>query len=107
MKSFVGTMNQAPPVYSALKHQGIPLYRLARKGEPFQKPARHIQIYRLDILEIALPLVRFEVNLQRRNLLSRTLCADIGNILGCGGHLKNLRRIASSGYAIGDCHYAF
>jgi len=101
MKSFVGTMNQAPPVYSALKHQGVPLYRLARKGEPFQKPARQIRIYRLDILEIALPLVRFEVCCSAGTYI-RTLCADIGNILGCGGHLKNLRRTASSGYAITD-----
>ena len=101
MKSFVGTMNQAPPVYSALKHQGVPLYRLARKGEPFQKPARQIQIYRLEILEIALPLVRFEVSCSAGTYV-RTLCADIGKILGCGGHLKNLRRTASSGYAITD-----
>jgi tRNA pseudouridine55 synthase len=101
MKSFVGTMHQAPPVYSALKHQGVPLYRLARKGEPFQKPARQIQIYRLEILEIALPLVRFEVICSAGTYV-RTLCADIGKILGCGGHLKNLRRTASSGYAITD-----
>ena len=101
MKSFVGTLDQAPPVYSALKHQGVPLYRLARKGEPFQKPARQIQIYRLDILEIALPLVRFEVSCSAGTYI-RTLCADIGKILGCGGHLKNLRRTASSGYAITD-----
>ena len=101
MKSFVGTMNQAPPVYSALKHQGVPLYKLARKGEPFQKPARQIQIYRLEILEIALPLVRFEVSCSAGTYV-RTLCADIGKILGCGGHLKNLRRTASSGYAITD-----
>jgi tRNA pseudouridine55 synthase len=101
MKSFVGTMNQAPPVYSALKHQGVPLYRLARKGEPFQKPARQIQIYRLEILEIALPWVRFEVICSAGTYV-RTLCADIGKILGCGGHLKNLRRTASSGYTITD-----
>ena len=99
MKSFVGTMNQAPPVYSALKHQGVPLYRLARKGEPFQKPARQIQIYRLEILDIALPMVRFEVSCSAGTYI-RTLCADIGKILGCGGHLKNLRRTASSGYSI-------
>ncbi len=101
MKSFVGTMNQAPSVYSALKHQGVPLYRLARKGQPFQKPARPIQIYRLEILEIALPRVVFEVSCSAGTYI-RTLCADIGNVLGCGGHLKNLRRTASSGYAIAD-----
>lgn len=101
MKSFVGTMNQVPPVYSALKHLGVPLYKLARKGEPFQKPDRQIQIYRLEIQEIALPLIRFEVSCSAGTYV-RTICADIGKILGCGGHLKNLRRTASSGYAIAD-----
>jgi len=101
MNSFVGTMNQSPPVYSALKHQGVPLYKLARKGSPFQKPARQIQIYRLEIIEIALPLVRFEVSCSAGTYV-RTLCSDIGKILGCGGHLKNLRRTASSGYTIAD-----
>jgi tRNA pseudouridine55 synthase len=101
MKSFVGTMSQAPPVYSALKHLGVPLYKLARKGEPFQKPDRQIQIYRLEIQEIALPLIRFEVSCSAGTYV-RTICADIGKILGCGGHLKNLRRTASSGYAIAD-----
>jgi len=101
MKSFVGTMNQVPPVYSALKHLGVPLYKLARKGEPFQKPDRQIQIYRLEIQEIALPLIRFEVSCSAGTYV-RTICADIGKILGCGGHLKNLRRTASSGYVIAD-----
>jgi tRNA pseudouridine55 synthase len=101
MKSFVGTMNQVPPVYSALKHLGVPLYKLARKGEPFQKPDRQIQIYRLEIQEIALPLIRFEVSCSAGTYV-RTICSDIGKILGCGGHLKNLRRTASSGYAIAD-----
>lgn len=101
MKLFVGTIDQAPPVYSALKHQGVPLYRLARKGEPFQKPARRIQIYRLELLEIALPLVRFDVSCSAGTYV-RTLCADIGKSLGCGGHLKNLRRTASSGFSIDD-----
>jgi tRNA pseudouridine55 synthase len=99
MKSFVGTRSQAPPIYSALKHQGVPLYKLARKGEPFQKPDRQIRIYRLEIQEIALPLVRFEVSCSAGTYV-RTLCADIGKKLGCGGHLKSLRRTASSGYAI-------
>ena len=101
MKSFMGTLNQSPPVYSALKHQGVPLYKLARKGEAFQKPDRQIQIYRLEIQEIALPRVFFEVSCSAGTYV-RTICADIGKILGCGGHLKNLRRTASSGYAIKD-----
>ena len=99
--SFSGTMDQAPPVYSALKHQGIPLYKLARKGQPIQKPARRIEIYQLDIQEIAMPIVRFEVRCSAGTYV-RTMCADMGNALGCGGHLRNLRRIACSGFTMSE-----
>jgi tRNA pseudouridine55 synthase len=101
LSSFSGTMNQIPPVYSALKHQGVPLYKLARKGEPFQKPARPIEIFQLDIQEIALPVIRFEVRCSAGTYV-RTLCADMGKALGCGGHLGNLRRTACSGFTLSE-----
>ena len=101
ISSFSGTMDQMPPIYSALKHQGVPLYRLARKGIPIQKPARQIQIYGLDIQEIALPIVRFKVSCSAGTYV-RTMCADMGKAIGCGGHLKHLRRIASSGFTLAD-----
>jgi tRNA pseudouridine55 synthase len=98
---FKGTVRQNPPVYSALKHQGVPLYKLAREGRPVQKPPREVFIYDLDILEIALPDVRFRVSCSSGTYI-RTLAADIGGVLGCGGHLKALRRTESSGFTLND-----
>jgi len=98
-KAFEGPLEQLPPVYSALKHNGVPLYKLARSGKPVQKPPRQIEIYSITLLNIALPLVRFEV-LCSAGTYIRTLGADIGKMLGCGGHLNALKRIASSGFTL-------
>ncbi len=98
-KQFEGTIEQFPPIYSALKHKGVPLYKLARSGRPVRKPARRILISYNKIVEINLPLIRFEVSCSAGTYI-RSLCADIGKTLGCGGHLKELRRIESSGFTI-------
>lgn len=98
-KQFEGTIEQFPPIYSALKHKGVPLYKLARSGKPVQKPGRRIHISYNKIVEINLPLIRFEVSCSSGTYI-RTLCADIGKTLGCGGHLKELRRIESSGFTL-------
>ncbi|KPA18160.1 tRNA pseudouridine synthase B [Candidatus Magnetomorum sp. HK-1] len=97
--SFLGEIEQIPPIYSALKHKGVPLYRWAREGKPVQKPARKVSIYSLNIQDISLPFVRFDVRCSSGTYV-RTLCADIGQKLGCGGHLKDLCRIESCGYSI-------
>lgn len=99
LKTFKGRIEQTPPVYSALKHKGIPLYRHARQGVPVQKPARRIDIFAIAIIDIQLPFVRFEVVCSAGTYI-RTLCADIGRAIGCGGHLKELRRLESSGFGI-------
>lgn len=101
LDTFTGTLLQAPPVYSALKHNGRPLYQYARQGNPIQKPARRITISKIVPLEINLPWVRFRVSCSAGTYI-RTLCADIGKRLGCGGHLKDLRRIASSGFTVAE-----
>ncbi len=98
-KRFEGAIKQKPPVYSALKYKGVPLYKLARNGKPVQKPARQVHISRLEILDVRLPEIRFEVRCSAGTYV-RTLCADIGDCLGCGGYLKELRRIESSGFSI-------
>ena len=98
---FTGEISQVPPVYSALKHEGIPLYKLARRGEAVEKPARKVRIDRLEILEVNLPEVRFAVSCSSGTYI-RTLCADMGDALGCGGHLKRLRRTASCGFTTED-----
>jgi len=98
-KSFKGTIAQLPPVYSALKHKGVPLYKLARRGQPVQKPPRQVQIYDICVHDIDLPYVRFEVSCSAGTYI-RTLGADIGRTLGCGGHLSALKRIESSGFTL-------
>jgi tRNA pseudouridine55 synthase len=98
-KRYEGTLTQVPPVYSALKYKGTPLYKLARSDKPVQKPARKITIIDLKIIDIHLPTICFEVFCSAGTYI-RTLCADIGATLGCGGHLKELRRIESSGFTI-------
>lgn len=101
IKKFEGTINQTPPYYSALKYKGIPLYRYARWGRPVQKPPRRVHIASIQPLEINLPLVSFDVWCSAGTYI-RTLCADIGNALGCGGHLKELRRIECCGFSIDE-----
>jgi tRNA pseudouridine55 synthase len=101
LAGFAGEIEQAPPVYSALKHNGVPLYRLARQGRPVQKPPRKVTIRSIRILEVALPAVRFEVTCSAGTYV-RALCADIGAVLGCGGHMKDLKRTMACGFCIED-----
>ncbi len=98
-RSFSGTILQTPPMYSALKHQGVPLYRLARKGQTVEKPPREVHISEIRILDICLPEIRFRVSCSGGTYI-RTLAADIGRILGCGAHLKSLRRTACGDFSI-------
>jgi len=99
IQQYEGTIEQFPPLYSALKYKGVALYKLARSGKPVQKPARRVFISYIKILEIRLPFIRFETFCSAGTYI-RTLCADIGTSLGCGGHLKELRRTASSGFTL-------
>ena len=99
LNQFTGTILQQPPVFSALKHKGVPLYKLARSGQPVRKAARRVQITAMDVRSIELPEIRIGVSCSAGTYI-RTLCADIGATLGCGGHLQALRRIESSGFSI-------
>jgi tRNA pseudouridine55 synthase len=94
-----GALHQRPPAYSALKHQGVPLYALARSGRPVQKPPRPVQVYRLRLMSARLPLVRFDVSCSPGTYI-RTLAADIGRELGCGGHLSELVRLETGGFSL-------
>ena len=98
---FKGKIEQIPPVYSALKHKGVPLYKLARKGIPVRKPARTIIISDIKILNINLPEIHFKVWCSAGTYI-RTLASDIGKKIGCGGHLKSLRRIQSGLFSVND-----
>ena len=98
-ESYKGTIEQIPPVYSALKHKGVPLYKLARRGRPVQKPPRQVQIFDIRVKDVELPCVRFEVCCSAGTYI-RTLGADVGRKLGCGGHLSALKRTVSSGFTL-------
>ena len=100
-RRFEGEIEQQPPVYSALKHKGVALYKLARRGQPVQKPPRRVRISALEIESVDLPEIRFQVTCSAGTYI-RSLCADIGQTLGCGGHLRKLRRTASSGFGLDE-----
>jgi tRNA pseudouridine55 synthase len=98
---FEGDILQVPPSYSALKHEGVPLYRLAREGNAIKKDARPVTIDSLDILKIELPFIRFSVRCSSGTYI-RTLASDIGARLDCGAHLSELRRIECGSFCIND-----
>ena len=89
--SFIGDYGQVPPMYSALKVNGKKLYELARAGKEVERKARPVKIRELEILECAIPVVRFRVVCTKGTYI-RTLCADIGGKLGCGGAMRKLER---------------
>ncbi len=99
VEGFQGDLMQHPPIYAALKHHGTPLYKLARQGRPVQKPPRPVTIWAIAVTAVQLPDVHFDVTCSAGTYV-RTLCADIGQCLGCGGHLARLRRTASSDFSI-------
>ncbi|MBI1921083.1 MAG: tRNA pseudouridine(55) synthase TruB [Geobacter sp.] len=98
---FVGRIMQVPPMFSALKRDGVPLYKLARRGEEVEREPRQVDIMSLDILGIDLPLVTFEVRCSRGTYV-RTLAHDIGEALGCGACLTELRRTMSGPFTLPD-----
>ncbi len=99
--AFVGTIEQIPPMYSALKVDGKKLYDLARKGQSVDRAPRSVTIYDLVIEQIDLPRVTFTVRCSKGTYI-RTLCQDIGDRLGCGGTMEHLVRTESAGYPLED-----
>ncbi|MFL0195903.1 tRNA pseudouridine(55) synthase TruB [Clostridium sp. WILCCON 0269] len=99
--SFQGQIEQIPPMYSALKVNGKKLYDLARQGIEIERKKRKITIYSIDIANIELPYVLFEVTCSKGTYI-RSLCHDIGNKLNCGGTMWNLKRISTGNFNIKD-----
>lgn len=94
VNSFIGNINQVPPMYSALKVNGKKLYELARQGIEIEREARPIKIYNIDILEIDIPYVKIKVNCSKGTYI-RSLCYDIGEKLGCGAMMTSLERVST------------
>ncbi|MDQ7988445.1 MAG: tRNA pseudouridine(55) synthase TruB [Candidatus Dactylopiibacterium sp.] len=98
---FLGEIEQVPPMYSALKHQGRALYEYARQGVEIEREARRVTIHSLEVHRIALPEVEILVRCSKGTYI-RTLAEDIGEALGCGAHLTALRRTSIGSLEIGQ-----
>jgi tRNA pseudouridine55 synthase len=96
---FEGDIEQVPPAYSAIKREGVPLYRLARSGAAVQPPPRRVTIHAIRDVSIDLPHVSFEVDCSKGTYV-RALARDLGRALGCGGHLAALRRLRVGAFAL-------
>ena len=99
--SFVGEIMQVPPMYSALKINGKKLYELARAGKEVERKSRPVTIKELEILKIRLPVIALRVVCSKGTYI-RTLCADIGEKLGCGGTMQSLRRTRAGSFLLSD-----
>lgn len=103
ISTFVGTIEQVPPMYSALKVNGKKLYELAREGKTIERKARKVSIYDITIDEICLPEVVMTVSCSKGTYI-RSLCDDIGTKLGCYGCMKDLLRTKVACFDIGDAY---
>lgn len=101
MQEFLGNTVQTPPMYSALKHQGQPLYKLARAGREVEREARPVTIHSLEPLDWAPPVLTFRVHCSKGTYV-RTLAEDIARQLGSCAHLKALRRLSVEPFEEGD-----
>ncbi len=97
LSEFLGEQQQLPPMYSAIKHQGERLYKLARQGVEVERETRAITIHSLDLLSFELPEFELDVHCSKGTYV-RTLAEDIGKRLGCGAHVSGLRRTGVGPY---------
>ena len=101
LPSFVGTILQKPPMYSAVKHQGKRLYELARSGTEVEREPRSTHIFRLELVDWQPPLCTIVVECGKGTYV-RALAHDLGQFLGCGAHIRGLVRLSSGPFSIDD-----
>ncbi len=99
LKKFRGQIKQIPSMYSALKHQGVPLYKLARKGEEVERKERVVTIYSLNLLDFRGDEIDLEVHCSKGTYI-RMIADDLGDQLGVGGHVTALRRLQSGPFTL-------
>lgn len=99
--SFVGEIDQVPPMVSALKHKGKPLYKYARQGIEIERKSRRVTIFSITEIRFALPDIFFKVKCSKGTYI-RTLCDDVGQKLGCGAVLSGLERTAVGPFSLAD-----
>jgi tRNA pseudouridine55 synthase len=101
LAGFIGAQDQVPPIYSALKHKGKPLYHYARQGIEIERAPRRVTISAIECLDLGPETIRIKVCCGKGTYI-RTLAADIGRALGCGAHLTALRRLSSGFFSVAD-----
>ena len=101
LKKFIGDITQIPPMYSALKFAGKPLYEYAREGIEIERKSRLIKIYDIKLISIEESIITIEVDCSKGTYI-RTLAEDIGETLGCGAHLKGLVRTQTGNFKLSD-----
>ncbi|MEK6600201.1 MAG: tRNA pseudouridine(55) synthase TruB [Deltaproteobacteria bacterium] len=101
INDFKGRIKQIPPMFSAVKMDGVPLYKLARQCVTVERKPRDVEIYSIDITNITLPFITINVICSRGTYI-RSLAFDIGRKLGCGAHLVSLRRMKSGMFSLKD-----
>lgn len=104
MLAFVGDIEQTPPMYSALKHQGQPLYKLARAGKEVEREARPVTIHSLDLLGFDAEALTADLEIFcTKGTYVRTIAEDLGEALGCGAHVTALRRLQAGAFVEAHC----
>ena len=98
---FIGKISQKPPLYSAIKKDGVRLYELARKGENTEIKSREVEIYEFKLTQISLPEVHFKIHCSKGTYI-RSLAHDFGQLLGSGAHLTALRRVQSGDFNLDE-----
>lgn len=100
-EKFVGRIMQVPPMFSAIKHKGKSLYNIARKGKTIELEPREVQVSDFSIIGLSLPYVEFKITCSKGTYI-RSIANDLGEELGCGGVLTELRRIAIGHYNVSE-----
>lgn len=92
LNDFMGEQQQVPPMHSAIKQDGVPLYKLAHQGMEVEREARSITIYRMDLIRFEKDILELDISCSKGTYI-RTLAEDIGKVLRCGAHIAALRRL--------------
>ena len=98
----MGVIQQVPPMHSAIKRDGVPLYKLARKGIEVEREAREVKIYDIGLLRTEVDEIEIKVSCSKGTYI-RTLADDLGERLGCGAHISGLRRTQAGAFLEPQC----
>lgn len=102
LKRFEGDIEQVPPMHSALKVNGVPLYKMARKGQTIEREARQITVYSIELTAFEGDEIELEIACSKGTYI-RTIADDLGQALGCGAHIIALRRTRAGAFTEADC----